>query len=216
MPSNRFNIPNTDLDSEHVVHGDVGIRYRNSVADFAVSAYLLDYTDRITSVATGEFTPEGREITQSVNAASSEVHGVEATARLEIGGEWFVNANLAYTRGTQQIAGSAEEPADRVPPLSGFIGLEFAPESVLGFEAWASMAGAQDRLSARDVRDSRINPEGTPGWASFGARGHWRPTDAWLVTLELANVFDAGYREHGSGIDGVGRNVSLRIRRAWN
>jgi outer membrane receptor protein involved in Fe transport len=214
-PGNRFNIPNTDLDSEHVVHGDLGVRYRNSVADFAVSAYLLDYTDRITSVATGDVTPEGREITQSVNAASSEVHGVEATARLDIGGEWFVNANLAYTRGTQRIAGSAEEPAERVPPLSGYIELEYAPESAFGFAAWASMAGAQDRLSARDVRDSRINPEGTPGWASFGARGHWRPTDAWEVTLELANAFDAGYRVHGSGIDATGRNATLSARWRW-
>ena len=102
-----------------------------------------------------------------------------------------------------------------MPPLSGSVGLEYAPESVFGFEAWASMAGAQDRLSARDVRDSRINPEGTPGWASLGARGHWRPTDAWLVTLELANVFDASYRVHGSGIDATGRNATLSARWRW-
>ncbi|MDJ0907424.1 MAG: TonB-dependent receptor [Woeseiaceae bacterium] len=214
-PGNRFNIPNTDLESEHVVHGDLGIRYRNSVADFAVSVYLLDYTDRITSVATGNVTPEGREITQSVNAASSEIHGVEATARVDIGSEWFVSANLTYTRGDQRIAGSAEEPADRVPPLSGVVEVEFAPESVFGFEAWASFAGSQDRLSARDVRDSRIDPNGTPGWASIGASAHWRPTDAWRVSLELANVFDAGYRVHGSGIDATGRNATLSARWSW-
>ena len=214
-PGNRFNIPNTDLDSEHVVHGDVGVRYRNSVAEFAVSAYLLDYTDRITSVSTGDVTPEGREITQSVNAASSEIHGVEISARFDIGSEWFVNANLAYTRGDQQVAGSVEEPGDRIPPISGFIGLEYAPESVFGFDAWASFAGAQDRLSARDVRDSRINPDGTAGWASVGARAHWRPTAAWRVTLELSNILDAGYRVHGSGIDATGRNATLSARWRW-
>jgi outer membrane receptor protein involved in Fe transport len=214
-PGNRFNIPNTNLESEHVIHGDVGIRYRNSVAEFAVAAYLLDYTDRITSVSTGNVTPEGRDITQSVNAASSEIHGVEMSARLDIGSAWFVNANLTYTRGEQQVAGSVEEPADRVPPLSGFISLEYAPESAFGFDAWASMAGAQDRLSARDVRDSRIDPEGTPGWASVGARAHWRPTDAWRVALELANVLDASYRMHGSGIDATGRNVTLSARWSW-
>lgn len=214
-PGNRFNIPNTSLDSEHVVHGDVGIRYRNTVAEFALSVYVLDYTDRITSVATGDITPEGREITQSVNAASSQIHGAEATAQLDIGSNWFVNANLGYTRGEQQVAGSLEEPADRIPPLSGYISLEYAPESVFGFEAWASVAGAQDRLSARDVRDSRINPNGTPGWASFGASAHWRPTDAWLVSLELANAFDAAYRVHGSGIDATGRNATLSARWRW-
>ena len=214
-PGNRFNIPNTSLDSEHVVHGDVGIRYRNTVAEFVLSVYVLDYKDRITSVATGDVSPEGREITQSINAASSQIRGAEATARLDIGSDWFVNANLAYTYGDQQVAGSVEEPADRIPPLSGFISLEYAPESVFGFKAWASMAGAQDRLSARDVRDSRINPNGTPGWASLGASAHWRPTDAWRVSLALANVFDAGYRVHGSGIDAVGRNATLSARWSW-
>ena len=214
-PGNRFNIPNTDLDSEHVVHGDIGIRYRNTVAEFAASVYRLDYTDRIVSVSTGNVTPSGRDITQSVNAASSEVHGVEMSARLDIGSDWFLGANVAYTRGKQQVAGSAAEPADRVPPLSGYINLEYAPEAVFGFDAWASMAGAQDRLSARDVRDSRIDPDGTPGWASVGARAHWRPTDAWRVTLELANVFDAGYRVHGSGIDATGRNATLSARWRW-
>jgi outer membrane receptor protein involved in Fe transport len=214
-PGNRFNIPNTSLDSEHVVHTDVGIRYRNSVADFTVSAYLLDYTDRITSVSTGEVTPEGREITQSVNAASSTINGVEMSARFDISDEWFLSANLTYTRGVQRVADGAEEPADRIPPLSGFISLEYAPESTFGFDAWASMAGAQDRLSARDVRDSRIDPDGTPGWASIGARAHWRPTDAWRVTLELANVLDAGYRAHGSGIDATGRNATLSARWTW-
>ena len=214
-PGNRFNIPNTDLESEHVVHGDVGIRYSNTVAEFTLSIYVLDYKDRITSVSTGNTTPEGRDITQSVNAASSEIHGAEAAARLDIGSEWFVNANLTYTRGDQQVAGSPEEPADRVPPLSGFISLEYAPESVFSFEAWASMAGAQDRLSARDVRDSRIDPNGTPGWASFGASAHWRPTDAWRVSLELANVLDASYRVHGSGIDATGRNATLSARWSW-
>ena len=135
--------------------------------------------------------------------------------RLDLGGEWFFSANLTYTRGDQRIAGSAEEPADRVPPLSGFVEAEYAPESVFGFEAWISMAGAQDRLSARDVRDSRIDPEGTPGWASVGASGHWRPTEAWRVSLELANVFDAGYRVHGSGIDATGRNAILSVRWSW-
>ena len=214
-PGNRFNIPNTDLESEHVVHGDVGIRYRNSVAEFSLATYLLDYTDRIVSVSTGDVTPEGREITQSVNAASSEVYGVEATARLDLGSQWFLDANVAYTRGEQRIAGSGAEPGDRVPPLSGFVRLEYAPESVLGFEAWVSMAGAQDRLSARDVRDSRIDPTGTPGWADLGVRASWRPAAPWVVMLELGNLLDQRYRVHGSGIDATGRNATLTVRWRW-
>ena len=53
-PGNRFNIPNTDLDSERVVHGDVGVRYRNSIAEFELAAYAMHYRDRITSIRTGD------------------------------------------------------------------------------------------------------------------------------------------------------------------
>lgn len=214
-PGDRFNIPNADLESERVVHGDVGVRYRGLRSEFSLAVYAMHYGDRITSVSTGNTTPDGRDITQSVNAASSDVHGVEATARIEIGMDWFVTANLAYTRGDQKVAGSGKEPADRIPPLTGFVSVEYAPMSSFGFEAWASMAGSQDRLSARDVRDPRIDPTGTSGWASLGIRGSWTPSDEWAVSLEIANAFDAGYRVHGSGIDAVGRNVEVRVTRGW-
>ena len=214
-PGNRFNIPNPDLESEQVIHGDVGIRYRGDRSELSLSVYNLHYSNRITSVGTGETTPEGRDITQSVNAASSDVYGVEVTASFEIGLFWFANAKLGYTHGEQKVAGSAAEPADRIPPLSGYLSIEYSPETAFGFEAWARMAGAQDRLSARDVRDTRINPDGTPGWASFGARGTWQPSDKWLLTLGIDNLLDANYRRHGSGIDATGMNVELRAVRSW-
>ena len=62
---------------------------------------------------------------------------------------------------------------------------------------------APEAGTARVTDTLTLHPEGTPGWASFGACGHWRPTDAWLVTLELANVFDAGYRVHGYTAGGL-------------
>ena len=214
-PGNRFNIPNPNLESEHVVHGDVGIRYRTAQSDFSLSVYMMNYNDRITSVLTGDTTPEGRDVTQSVNAASSDVYGAEATARFEVASDWVVNANITYTYGEQETLGSGKEPADRIPPFNGYLGIEYAPPSTFGFEAWASMAAAQDRLSARDIRDSRIDPDGTSGWAIVGVRGTWQPSAAWLVAVELSNALDANYRVHGSGIDGVGRNAELRVVRSW-
>jgi outer membrane receptor for ferrienterochelin and colicin len=215
-PGNRFNVPNSDLESERVLHGDVGIRYRNTVAEFELSAYAMRYSDRITSVLTGDTTLDGRDITQSVNAARSDVRGVEATVRSALRDDWTLSANLAYTHGEQKIAASDEEPGDRIPPLSGFIGIEYMPESAFGFEAWAAMAAAQDRLSARDIRDSRINPSGTPGWSSIGVRGTWRSSAGWFVSVEVSNMLDARYRVHGSGIDAVGRNASVAVRRRWD
>ena len=214
-PGNRFNIPNPDLESERVVHGDVGIRYRNTVAEFELSAYSMRYRDRITSVLTGGVTPDGRDNTQSVNAAKSNVHGIEAAVRVRLWQNWLLDANLAYSRGEQELAGTGSEPADRMPPLSGFVGIEYQSESDFGFEFWAAMSAAQDRLSDRDIGDSRIDPSGTPGWTSIGARVSWQPSEFWTLSAALSNVLDARYRVHGSGIDATGRNLKVSIRRKW-
>jgi outer membrane receptor protein involved in Fe transport len=214
-PGNRFNIPNPDLESERVTHADIGVRYRMGGNEFEVSAYSMHYRDRITSVSTGDVTLSGRDITQSVNAATSDVYGIEASAGLEVGMNWLLDANVAYTRGEQRIAGMGTEPADRIPPLSGRVGVIFDPESSYSLEVWASFSSDQSRLSARDIRDSRINPEGTPGWASFGARATWTPTAEWLLALTFSNMLDAGYRVHGSGIDAIGQNVALSARWRW-
>lgn len=214
-PGNRFNIPNADLESERVVHADIGFRYRVNGNEFDVSAYAMRYRDRITSVSTGGVTPTGRDITQSVNASESRVQGVEISLRAEAGTYWLLDGNVTYTWGEQQIAGSGSEPADRIPPLSGRVGITFDPESSYTIEAWADFSASQSRLSNRDIRDSRIDPDGTPGWASFGARVTWVPAADWVLTLSFSNMLDARYRVHGSGIDAVGQNIALSARWRW-
>ena len=62
-PGNRFNIPNTSLDSERVTHGDAsGLRRQADRWQFELSLFSLRYTDRIVSVSTGDVTPDGRRL----------------------------------------------------------------------------------------------------------------------------------------------------------
>ena len=213
-PGNRFNVPNTDLESENVTHGDIGLRHTSANWRFELVAFKLNYNDRITSVSTGNVTPDGRDIVQSVNAASSSIVGVETGLTAFLTPQIRLEAMLNYSRGEQQVA-DTEEPADRVPPLNGRITLTYDRGDHWQFESWLVAAAAQDRLSARDVRDVRINPNGTPGWARTGASATWRNEAGWQVNLGVDNVFDKNYRTHGSGIDAPGRNISLTIRRQW-
>ena len=46
-PGNRFNIPNTDLDSERVAQVDLGVRHRTARAQLELMVYALHYDDRI-------------------------------------------------------------------------------------------------------------------------------------------------------------------------
>ena len=117
-PGNRFNIPNTNLNAENVTHGDLGVRYRSDRWQFEIALFALRYSDRIVSVSTGGVTPDGRDIVQSVNAASSTIHGAEAGMNVILTDRLRASAILNYARGDQRVS-SVEEPADRVSPLNG-------------------------------------------------------------------------------------------------
>jgi hemoglobin/transferrin/lactoferrin receptor protein len=214
-PGNRFNIPNPELDSERVVQLDAGVRYSGDRASFELMVYALDYDDRITSVLTGDVTPEGRDVVQSVNAADSTIRGFEGGVNFDISDSVRVDAVLNYTWSEQRVAGSAAEPGDRIPPLSGRLNVSYDAGAEFRIDAWLRFAGEQDRLSDRDVRDIRIDPDGTRGWGIAGARGSWDFRGGWNFTLAIDNVFDKRYRVHGSGLDAPGRNLMVGVRKTW-
>lgn len=214
-PGNRFNIPNTSLDSEHVTQFDIGARYRGDLLRLELALYTLRYDDRITSVGTGDVTPDGRDVVQAVNAAESTIRGVEAGLDVRVTEDLNARAVLNYTWGEQRISGGDNEPADRIPPLNGSVELTHDAGGAWRVAAWARFAAEQDRLSARDIRDSRIDPLGTGGWVSLGARVEWLPDTNWQLSLGVDNLLDERYRVHGSGLDAPGRGVSISARRTW-
>ena len=213
-PGNRFNIPNTSLESENIFQADAGLRGVGDGWRLEAVMFALDYGDRITSVSTGLTTPSGRDIVQSVNAADSRIHGAEFGLVWQLAEQWELDANLRYTFGEQSFGGP-DEPADRIPPLGGRLALNYAGDGALGASAWFAFADRQDRLSERDIRDPRIDPNGTPGWGVIGASGIWRAANGWSLSLQLDNLLDKRYRNHGSGIDAPGRNASITLRRRW-
>jgi outer membrane cobalamin receptor len=77
-PGNRFNIPNPNLESESITQLDAGVRHRGERWDMDIVFFTLHYTDRIASILTGAITPDGRDVTQSQNVASADIHGIEA------------------------------------------------------------------------------------------------------------------------------------------
>lgn len=214
-PGNRFNIPNTSLGPETVVHIDAGLRYYRGGTRFEFMYYTLDYEDRITSVLTGDVTADGRDVVQSVNAASTSIYGIEAGLDVSLGADVTLHANAVWTRGEQTIGGLGREPADRIPPLTGRVSLTWHVRHDWELDAWLFAAGEQDRMSARDTRDVRIDPLGTPGWSDLGASATWMPGDEWQLRIGLENLLDKRYRQHGSGIDAAGRSLTLLLRHRW-
>ncbi|MEM9173481.1 MAG: TonB-dependent receptor [Pseudomonadota bacterium] len=213
-PGNRFNQPNPELDSERIVQLDLGVRFDNGRIKFETFVFALNYTDRITTRDTGERTAEGRDIVTNVNAAQSKIYGVEMALRAAVNTRISLDANLTYTRGEQQRI-DATEPADRIPPLTGRFLLDYAISDSISWRNTIRFAAQQDRLSARDVRDPRINPNGTAGWGELNTRLDWSLSDATKLLAGIDNLLDQRYRPHGSGLDAPGRNFFVTLSHRW-
>ncbi|MFC1689929.1 TonB-dependent receptor plug domain-containing protein [Pseudomonadota bacterium] len=209
-PGNRFNVPNPNLKPESVWSYDVGIKASTDRWQAEAFAWYSDYQDKISSRFTGDVTPEGRLVVRSDNLNSVELYGVETGLRFLASDSLELYAVVNYTHGEESDEGETV-PADRIPPLSGRLGLVFLHGEQWRFEPFIDFADRQDRLSPRDESDPRINPLGTAGWGTVNFLASWQATDTLELGLRLQNLGDNNYREHGSGIDAPGRNIGLWV-----
>ena len=216
-PGNRFNIPHTTLKPESVLSVDFGLKW--STPRFRAEAFGFHsrFEDKITAVPTGEFTPEGRQIVRSENLNRVKFWGAEAVGRFRVTDEWNVFASFTYTWAEETSRDDEAAPADRIPPANGRVGAFYQASGPggSGWNGWAEgfllFASAQDRLSERDRRDPRINPNGTPGWVTANLRIGWDVNEHLSTQIAIENIFDKAYRNHGSGIDAPGVSALLTV-----
>ena len=210
-PGNRFNIANTDLDPETVWSYDLGFKTESDSLELEVFAFYLDYSDKITSVFTGDTTEDGRLIVRSENRNHVELYGLEAGLQWALTDDLRLFAVVNYTHGEESDEMDTSFPADRIPPINGQLGVEYFFNENWRIEPYVMFAGNQDRLSPRDVGDPRINPLGTAGWGTLNVVLDWQATESLQLGLRLENLGDKAYREHASGIDAAGRNIGLWV-----
>lgn len=214
-PGNRYNVPNPDLESERITQLDLGLRHRTGNWNLDLVLFALRYSNRIASVLTGDVTPDGRDITQSRNVDRAHVHGAEFSAQWLISDALTAGAVVNYLRGQQSEPAGAEVPADRIPPWNGRLSLRYEWTDGITIEPYLLFAGRQDRLSPRDVRDVRIDPDGTPGWLTANISGSWQVSEDVRISASLENLLDRRYRVHGSGLDAAGFSLFVSLQTAW-
>jgi outer membrane receptor protein involved in Fe transport len=208
-PGNRFNVANTELDSESVWSLDLGLRANGDQWQLETFLFVLDYRDRITSVETGDITPGGRIVVRSENRDRVWIQG------LELAGSWRplerleIDGALNITWGEEQDDLGIRTPASRIPPVNGRLGMTWQAAERWQIIPFLLFAARQDRLSPRDELDPRIDPSGTPGWLTVNFHVQWQVTQPLALGLRLNNLFDRDYREHGSGINAVGFDAGL-------
>ena len=187
---------------------EAGLRLTTATLSLDLSTFAADHDERIRSVDTGVTTPTGRDVVRSINGGTSRYRGAELQLRWVPAAGTRVDAVVSAVRGEDDFAGEVT-PGDRIPPVNGRLRLSRTLTPALDGSVTLSGAASQDRLSARDVMDPRIDPDGTRGWVRVDAGLVWRPRAGAVLRLEVGNLGDESYREHGSGLDAPGRHVSV-------
>jgi len=149
---------------------------------------------------------QGENIKVKANQGEAFITGAELQARFRLLDSIFLRGNVFYTYGQST---TLDEPMRRIPPLMGLAGLIWRGEGKT-LELFVRAAGAQDRLSADDIDDTRIDPGGTPGFSDWNLRGSWQ-LGSWRLGVTLGNIFDHAYKEHGSGVYNPGRYLALSL-----
>ena len=211
LSGNRFVVPNPDLGPEQVVTVDGGVKFNFSRFTGQLFGFYSSFTDKIEQVPTGGQTADRRIIVQNVNLSRARTFGFEAAGRLRFSNDLELPASLTYTWGEETSVTGKTTAATRMPPFNGQVGVFYRALPNVWVEPFVRFATTQDRLSPADRNDSRIDPQGTPGWATANLRVGWDINRNVQARLAILNVFDQKYREHGSGFNAAGINGILAL-----
>jgi outer membrane receptor protein involved in Fe transport len=212
-------LPTTGLSPEHALSHDIGLRCDTGAYQAQVSYYWMVIDGLIERELVATDPIAGVDYFQRRNVVRAEIDGVELSAAVDVDDEWTAYGNFWYTLGRNR---TDSEPMSRIPPTQGVVGLRWIQSvSLEGSERgdWLDinlwLSRRQDRLSARDIRDSRIPAGGTPGFGVISARYGWQLSSNQSLILGVDNLVDRPYRVHGSGVDGSGisATVGYELRR---
>lgn len=217
-------IHNPNLGAEESLSADLGLAVEKRLWSGSVGVFATRIDDYIGRSLTDAGDPlvDGDETYLRENTGTVDLWGAEAAARCRlftVDSPFAVSANIAYARGEQKDPleySGATQPARRVPPLFGQVALHWdSSEPVLSIghaKFFVQWADEQDRLHPQDASDPRIDPNGTPGWATYNLDLGGAVTDYVDWWVGLYNLTDKLYRVHSSGVDAPGARVVFGLR----
>lgn len=211
-------IANANLKSERSLGVEFGVRATGDAGQLSVAAFQTDYEDFIESFAVAPAFAASRGIDpadglltfQSVNRADVRIDGVEISAALALGslhsalGAWSMRFALAHAEG-EDVA--EEQPLNSVDPLTGVLGLGFAPgNGRVRIEAILTGARGKDES---DI-DENAPRFASAGYGTLDLLADVRVAERVRVNLGLFNLTDKAYIRW---IDtaGIGRDAPVRF-----
>ena len=206
--------PAPDLDAEKYLSFELGIKQSTEQLRVGLSGWATLLDDAIIRSPTGTLiggTPEVRKD----NIGDGHVWGIDFEAAWSLNPCWTLLATASYMDGeVDQLDATGalvRAPLSRMKPLSTYLGLRYSPPHGRFWlqGSWEHVEG-EDRLSFRDMTDSRrIPPGGTPGYDVFHVRAGMKLGKRHSLSIGLENLTDENYRVHGSGFNEPGFQAVL-------
>lgn len=206
----RYEQPAYQLKPEYSLTKNLGFRVQNRRYRAEWSAFHTSLTNLITRIKTAEII-QAYPVYRKENVDQAYLYGFEWTQTLEIGERFILGNSISYVYGQNQ---SQNEPMRRIPPLHGNMSINYQLRKGNIVLLWL-FADRQDRLSAGDKSDNRMNPGGTAGWGILQLQANYKVTPHIQLGMQGVNLGDVPYRMHGSGIDGMGRSLHLQLGYSW-
>jgi outer membrane receptor protein involved in Fe transport len=202
----RYEIPSYDLRPERSLNQELGLKYRSPKISGTISLFRVKLFDLITRIKTGAAIA-GYDVYTKINIENGFIRGYEADISMQLYGPFRLFAGASYLYG-QSI--SRNEPLRRIPPFYSHISLNYTKKRITG-AVHIDHAGKQTRLAQGDRDDNRIPKGGTPGFTAVHLEGGIKLA-RFDLRLFFHNLFNADYRMHGSGINAMGRALSLNAK----
>lgn len=206
----RYEQPAYQLKPEYSLTKNVGFRVQSRRYRAEWTAFHTSLTNLITRVKTAEIL-QGYPVYRKENVDQAYLYGFEWSQTLTLGEHFSIGNSISYVLGQNQ---TQNEPMRRIPPLNGNVSLNYHLAKGNIALLW-NFADRQDRLSAGDKSDNRMNPDGTAGWGILQLQANYKMTPHIQLGMQGVNLGDVPYRMHGSGIDGMGRSFHLQIGYQW-
>jgi outer membrane receptor protein involved in Fe transport len=198
----RYELPAFDLKPEYSQNYEIGIKISKATIFQELTLFQTELENLITRIKTANVI-QNYPVYEKRNVDKAYLRGAEWTARFNLSNSITTKANISYVYG-QSV--TLNEPMRRIPPLHGGFNISYARKKLF-LNSELLFAATQDRLSAGDKADNRMNPLGTPGWAIVNVQANYLFNSHLSISLQAQNLGNVDYRMHGSGINGVGRSL---------
>ncbi len=206
----RYEIPAYDLKPERSVNTEIGLKVITRKISFSTALFRTNLYGLITRVATGA-SINGITVYKKINVDRGFIKGWEAQFDFKPfrGFNFYGNATSLFGESITR-----NQPLRRIPPFNARLGTSFAKKQWMGGLTF-DHASPQRRLDAGDKADNRIPAGGTPGFNLLNLYSGYQHKSL-TFRLYWNNIFNADFRTHGSGVNGMGSAVSGMLIHSLN